>query len=753
MTASLDDYYRVIKITLNHANDPTPTIRLAGGDIAGRVLEVIGYWNIHDYTPRLAYNPNPDGDASGGWIDPVTTTEQSGVGSVTYFKLPRAIFKSTHAVLAFELLDNDQNVISSRRIPVIVEPPVVNADGGEAYDGLSDLHNAVSIANEASSRATEAENTFNQAVSDGTAKMDAAITKGSNDMNAAIGQGKADITSAIADGRQRVTDLIDSVSITASSTEVTPATTPSVTKTGDGVQANFDFSLPRAPRVDAYADASEDGTASVTSTGDENGDVTFHFKLPRGASIGTVSTRALDPDATPTATTTRNGGTGDWNLELGIPRGERGEQGPAGGPKGDPALVVNRQLQGHWTSACSDYTWQTLNMNRKPSVGEYFFAITDAGTNLMYAKVTAVSGDTVAFTPQSNTSIKGSDATVPIATTATPGKVYADFFPDSGLKVESNGRLHLRPAGKGILGGISVGQGLNVSDAGELSVSSDAVPVATSTTPGKVYAINSIDSGLVLESNGRLHVKPATSSSIGGVIVGDGLLVADDGTVQTSPTVGSQLAGQRAVYTTSYQISPGNTNGYLTELTPKPTSDNPLKVGDLLILPDKRIGVVNYVDTGNEQAYYGIGGYWDAVKSPMVRLSNLILDEQGYLYAGTGFINAEAMPMPAVWDKDDFELTAIGYSKHDDSLTGFTVSAEGEANTLASVFYTSAKVAVTITSLSDGQTTTEDSVQVASSVINGNDAAEVTLSTGIHIPTTGAFMMRLTIVSSPAIAS
>lgn len=428
MAASLDDAYRLITIDIRNANAQVPTIRLAGGDIAGRILKVTGWPS--GYTARLAYNPNPDGSASGGYIESARAGIDSANYGYAYFELPRGIFKSTHAVLAFELLDGEDTVISSRRISVIVEPPVVNVDGGEAYDGLSDLHNAAAIAKDAAGTATTAEATFNQAVRDGKATMNEAIT----DFNT---KG----TQAIEADTARVTALIDGTSIGATSHEVTPATTPSVTKNGTGTQATFDFALPRAPHVAATAETVADGTAAVTASTDGNGDTTLHFSLPRGVSIGTVMAHATEAGSEATASTTRDG-SGDWILDLGIPRGEQGPQGEKGdvGPQG-PA---------------------------------------------------------------------GSGASAPIATAAEAGRVK----PGNGLSVDASGSLS-----------------------------------------------NLLASGL--------HV-----------------------------------------YKGSWQAVPYVHNGYKTELTPAPTDSDPAKVGDLIVLPDGRIGVINYVDTADDYNYYGIGPYW-----------------------------------------------------------------------------------------------------------------------------------------------
>lgn len=95
-------------------------------------------------------------------------------------------------------------------------------------------------------------------------------------------------------------------------------------------------------------------------------------------------------------------------------QGVQGPQGPAGatgatGQRGDtglPALIITRTLTGYWTSTCSDYDWQTLSFNRAPAVGEYFFAMTNGGKNLMHAQITAT-GKKVTFKPVSNTSLVG----------------------------------------------------------------------------------------------------------------------------------------------------------------------------------------------------------------------------------------------------------------------------------------------------------------------------------------------------------
>ena len=147
-----------------------------------------------------------------------------------------------------------------------------------------------------------------------------------------------------------------------------------------------------------------------------------------GLKIGSVDT--LAPGAQASASLT--GAGSDKTLNLGLPKGDQGPQGEKGdkgdtgpqgatgatgatGAKGEagrrgetglPALIITRILSGYWTSACSDFDWQILSFNRAPVVGEYFFAMTNGGKNLMYAQITAT-GKNVTFKPVSNTSLVG----------------------------------------------------------------------------------------------------------------------------------------------------------------------------------------------------------------------------------------------------------------------------------------------------------------------------------------------------------
>lgn len=69
-------------------------------------------------------------------------------------------------------------------------------------------------------------------------------------------------------------------------------------------------------------------------------------------------------------------------------------------------LDITRILSGYWTSACSDFDWRTLSLNRAPVVGEYFFAMTNGGKN-PDVRADHSHRENVTFKPVSNTSLVG----------------------------------------------------------------------------------------------------------------------------------------------------------------------------------------------------------------------------------------------------------------------------------------------------------------------------------------------------------
>ena len=188
---------------------------------------------------------------------------------------------------------------------------------------------------------------------------------------------------------------------------------------GDGVHAYY---AGAGLKLDAWT-----FSADVTRNDIDSLNNALSGKQPQGdyitgLKIGSVDT--LAPGAQASASLT--GAGSDKTLNLGLPKGDQGPQGEKGdkgdtgpqgatGAKGEagqrgetglPALIITRILSGYWTSACSDFDWRGLSFNRAPVVGEYFFAMTNGGKNLMYAQITAT-GKNVTFKPVSNTSLVG----------------------------------------------------------------------------------------------------------------------------------------------------------------------------------------------------------------------------------------------------------------------------------------------------------------------------------------------------------
>ena len=123
-----------------------------------------------------------------------------------------------------------------------------------------------------------------------------------------------------------------------------------------------------------------------------------------GLSIGSVTT--LQAGASASATLT--GAGSDKTLNLSIPRGETGERGPRG-ESGLAALTAGRTYSGSWNvDAASVFSADTLCLNRIPTVGERFFALTRGGTTLTYFTVSQVDGTDVTIKCVSNTTLTGS---------------------------------------------------------------------------------------------------------------------------------------------------------------------------------------------------------------------------------------------------------------------------------------------------------------------------------------------------------
>lgn len=145
--------------------------------------------------------------------------------------------------------------------------------------------------------------------------------------------------------------------------------------------------------------------------------------------IGTVTTG--DPGTQASAV---NAGTAkDVVIDFTIPRGAIGEEGPKG-DKGDiglPALVMKRafvneyQVGATFTGKVSDC------LNRTPLIGEYSFALTGSGKNIIVWQCTTQSGDTFSgkvISCQSLLGAKGATTdTYVVGSGLTSGTWYGDY--------------------------------------------------------------------------------------------------------------------------------------------------------------------------------------------------------------------------------------------------------------------------------------------------------------------------------------
>lgn len=113
------------------------------------------------------------------------------------------------------------------------------------------------------------------------------------------------------------------------------------------------------------------------------------------------------------------------------------------------------------------------------------------------------------------------------------------------VTVESGETYVLPPATRSTLGGVKVGNNINVDANGVISVTFPptpeppepyVLPIASSSTLGgiKVGDGLSIDGTGTLSATGTGTIPPATTTTIGGVIVGDGISVENDGTISVT---------------------------------------------------------------------------------------------------------------------------------------------------------------------------------------------------------------------------
>ena len=132
----------------------------------------------------------------------------------------------------------------------------------------------------------------------------------------------------------------------------------------------------------------------------------------------------------------------------------------------------------------------------------------------------------------------------------------------SGLAIDSStgiASVDLPTASATILGGVKVGSGLSIDSSGVLSTSASAISIASPTSLGGIKNGTSIS---VDQTTGVTNIVPATSSQIGGVIIGSGLAITANGVLSATGGGGgggggTPLSSRTTVSGTTILIAPG----------------------------------------------------------------------------------------------------------------------------------------------------------------------------------------------------
>ena len=135
---------------------------------------------------------------------------------------------------------------------------------------------------------------------------------------------------------------------------------------------------------------------------------------------------------------------------------------------------------------------------------------------------------------------------LPIASTTILGGIKIG----SGLAIDSStgiASVDLPTASATILGGVKVGNGLSIDSSGVLSTNSSAIAIASPTTLGGIKNGNTIN---VDQTTGVANIVPATTSALGGVIIGSGLAITASGVLSATGGGGGGGGGTLSSRTT-----------------------------------------------------------------------------------------------------------------------------------------------------------------------------------------------------------
>jgi hypothetical protein len=126
---------------------------------------------------------------------------------------------------------------------------------------------------------------------------------------------------------------------------------------------------------------------------------------------------------------------------------------------------------------------------------------------------------------------------------ATSGGI-GGVFPGDGLLVTAGGQLNLDRSGVGTVNSVTAGIGLGAPNTGDSITNTGTLNLLppTSTTLGGVIA----GEGVEISISGVLGLKPATTGTLGGVIPGTGVSVSATGALSILPPSGDVIGGVKA---------------------------------------------------------------------------------------------------------------------------------------------------------------------------------------------------------------
>lgn len=531
------DDYRRIDIDIDGANDWIPEIRLSGGDVEGRTIQVrlLKDGKVIDdptaagtttLTARLLFNPKIGTAYPGGYKTMSKFVEDSTTGESTWgfeTTVPRAAFTNltgSHTTMAIEVQKSTgtgdsakDEIVCSRTFNAVVDESVLKAGDGTDPDPLEEWHDLI---NHGDTQVQDVVDRGNQAIAtfntDGQNAIDAFNTKGNEAVDAFKTKSDAAVTKFDTDSTAKLTkfDTDSAAKLTNFDTDSTTAIN-GVNTVKDSMQELVDNANVTAGTV---SELKPNEVPTFELTGDK-WDKTVNLGLPRGASIAAVTASTLPAGQEATATSTKNA-DGDYEVELGVPTGPQGVDG-------FPVFVAPRHItQGLGFNKTelvpqadegTNYTKKALLVS--PDDGALWLAGTGIGQMLYAGTLTAAS-------------LKGpaGDASAP-ATADKAGVVKPGF----GLEVDSEGTLALTAVTPPVEGDFDVAK-IHGNDTTGAGVLIDRTKGLVSTDAGVAVNLSENDPGLEFDAAGGLKataqaVGDATRTEKGVVSVGAGINVSN----------------------------------------------------------------------------------------------------------------------------------------------------------------------------------------------------------------------------------